>query len=133
MNLRILTAALVLSVSFGCASSEGTYSPGCIAYAGSTIRLNEGTFTWEKFSDEVIVGDDGEVINPFPGYPLHGRYRIDGQTLYMESDTGEVMDTLYFRKHARRNYLLTSKQRAAADETGVFDECALTLGGMSDN
>ena len=133
MNPRIITTALIASVSFGCATHEGTYSPGCMAYAGSTISLNDGQFTWEKFTDEVTVDDGGEVINPFPGYPLHGSYRIEGQTVYMESDAGEVMDNLYLREHDRRYYLLTSKQREVAEKTGNFDECALTLGGMSDN
>lgn len=133
MNFRIITTALIVSVSFGCATHEGIYSPGCIAYAGSTIRLSEGQFTWEKFTDEVSVDDDGAVINPFPGYPLHGSYRIDGQTVYMESDAGQVMDNLYLHEHGRRYYLLTSKQRDAAEKTGNFDECALTPGGMSDN
>ena len=133
MKLRIITTALIVSVAFGCATHEGTYSPGCIAYAGSTIRLGEGRFTWEKFTDEVAVDDDGAVINPFPGYPLHGSYRIGGQTIYMESDAGEVMDNLYLHELGRRYYLLTSKQRDAAEETGNFDECALILGGTTDN
>ena len=133
MKLRIITTALIVSVAFGCATHEGIYSPGCIAYAGSTIRLGEGQFTWEKFTDEVTVDDYGAVINPFPGYPLHGSYRIDGRTVYMESDTGEVMNKLYLHERGRRYYLLTSKQRDAAEKTGNFGECALTLGGTSDN
>lgn len=133
MKLRNITTALIVSLSFGCATHEGIYSPGCIAYAGSTISLSEGQFTWEKFTDEVSVDDDGAVTNPFPGYPLHGSYRIDGQTVYMESNAGEVLDNLYLREYSRRYYLLTSKQRDAAEESGNFDECALTLGGTSDN
>lgn len=133
MNLRIISTALIISVSFGCASPEGIYSPACIAYAGSTIRLSEGTFTWEKFTDQVIVDDDGRVSNPFPGYPLQGSYRIDGKTVYLQSDTGEAMENLYLHKRARRDYLLTSGQHDAVKETGDFDKCALTLGGMGDN
>ncbi len=133
MNQRLVTTALIASVAFGCATHDGAYSPGCIAYAGSTISLSEGQFTWEKFTDEVTVDDDGAVVNPFPGYPLHGSYRIDRQTVYMESDAGESMDNLYLREHGGRYYLLTSKQRDVAEETGNFDECALTVGGMSAN
>ena len=133
MNLRNITTALIISASFGCAYHEGIYSPGCIAFTGDTISLSEGRVTWQKFTDVVIVDDDGEVINPYPGYPLQGGYRIDGQTVYMESDTGEVMAKMFLREHDRRHYLLTSEQRDVAEETGYFDECALTLGGMSDN
>jgi len=43
------------------------------------------------------------------------------------------MDNLYLREHGGRYYLLTSKQRDVAEETGNFDECALTVGGMSAN
>lgn len=133
MNLRIITTLLVVSTSFGCAIHEGSYSPGCIAYAGNTISLSQGRFTWAKFSDEVIVDGGGEVINQFPGYPLQGSYRIDRQTVYMKSDAGEMMDNMYLHERGRRYYLLTSEQRDVAEETGYFDECALTLGGMGDN
>lgn len=133
MNPRIITTALIVSVSFGCATHDGIYSPGCIAYAGSTISLSEGQFTWEKYTDEVTVDDGGAVINPFPGYPLSGSYRIERQIVYMELDTGEVMDNMYLSEHGGSYYLLTSKQRDMAEETGNFDKCALTPGGMSDN
>ena len=89
MNPRITSIALTAALLFGCVSHEGTYSPDCIAYAGSNNRLGDGQFVWRKFTDSVVVDDAGEVVNQFPGYPMRGIYRIDGQTLYIESDEGE--------------------------------------------
>jgi hypothetical protein len=117
----------------GCKTLEGKYSPGCIAYAGSNIELSNGNFSWEKFTDAVVIDDAGNVVNQFPGYPLQGSYRIEGQTLRMESASGEALSIMYFLQHGDREYLLTVEQFEALGETGEFDECALVLGGYQDN
>jgi hypothetical protein len=72
MISRFVLSALVATLLSACVSHEGTYSPGCIAYVGSNITLSDGQFVWEKFTDEVVVNDDGEIVDQFPGYPLRG-------------------------------------------------------------
>ncbi len=113
----------------GCVSHEGTYSPDCIAYAGSNISLSDGQFVWEKFTDEVIVDDDGEIVNQFPGYPMRGSYRIEGQTVYMESDAGEPIDKMYLHRRDNRQYLLSADQFEAWEDTGMYADCELMLDG----
>ena len=110
MKTRTISTSLIAVLLFGCVSHEGTYSPDCIAYAGSNISLTDGQFVWEKFTDAVVVDDEGEIVNQFPGYPMGGGYRIDGQTLYMESDAGEAMDKMYLHRRDNRQYLLTAEQ-----------------------
>jgi len=117
----------------GCVSHEGTYSPDCIAYAGSNISLSDGQFVWEKFTDEVIVDDDGEIVNQFPGYPMRGSYRIEGQTVYMESDAGEPIDKMYLHRRDNRQYLLSADQFEAWEDTGMYADCALMLDGDPDD
>lgn len=112
---------------------EGTYSPDCMAYAGSNIEFIDGNFVWEKFTDAVVIDDAGNVVNQFPGYPLQGSYRVDGQTLHMESASGEVLSIMYILQRDNREYLLTFEQFETLGETGEFDECALVLGGYQDN
>ncbi len=58
MNARYMATILIACLLVGCVSHEGTYSPACIAYAGSKINLTDGQFVWEKFSDSVVVDDD---------------------------------------------------------------------------
>ncbi len=132
MKARYTATTLIACLLAGCVSHEGTYSPACIAYAGSTIRLSDGQFVWEKFTDAVIVNDDGEIVDQFPGYPLRGTYRIDGQTVTMESASGEAMENMYLHRHDDRYYLLTAKQSEALDKTGKYAACALMLGGRPD-
>ncbi len=133
MNARHTPTTLIVCLLAGCVSHEGTYSPACIAYAGSEIKLDNGQFVWEKFTDSVVVDNDGQIVNQFPGYPLHGAYRIDGQTVYMDSASGESMENMYFRRHDDRYYLLTAEQFEAWEKTGEYAECALMLGGSPDD
>ncbi len=133
MNPRIISTTLTAALLVGCVSHEGTYSPGCIAYAGSTISLSDGQFVWEKFTDSVVVDDDGEIINQFPGFPMRGRYRIDGQTLYMESNDGDSLEEMYLHRRDNRQYLLTAEQFEAWETTGKHADCALLLDGNPDD
>ena len=133
MNPRIISTTLTAALLVGCVSHEGTYSPGCIAYAGSSISLSDGQFVWEKFTDSVVVDDDGEIINQFPGFPMRGRYRIDGQTLYMESDDGDSLEEMYLHRRDNRQYLLTAEQFEAWETTGKHADCALLLDGNPDD
>ncbi len=130
---RIILCTLTAILLFGCVSHEGTYLPDCIAYAGSNIILDDGQFVWEKFTDSVVVDEDGEIVNQFPGYPMRGSYRIDGQTLYMESGAGETMDKMYLHRRDNRQYLLTAEQFEAWQTTGKHADCALMLDGNPDD
>ena len=133
MAIRIFAITLIAVFLSGCVAHEGTYSPDCIAYAGSNISLSDGQFIWEKFTDEVVVDDDGEIVNQFPSYPMQGNYRIDGQTLYMESDDGESMEEMYLHRRENRQYLLTAEQFEAWEKTGKYADCALMLGENADD
>lgn len=130
---RVVTTVLIAALSFGCVSHEGTYSPDCIAYAGSNVQLNDGEFVWEKFTDQVVVDDDGEVVNQFPGYPKRGTYRIDGQTVHLESNTGESLENMYLQRRDSRQYLLTAEQFEAWGKTSDYGDCTLMLGGNHDD
>jgi hypothetical protein len=127
MNKFIIAIAFLVTVLSGCLSHDGTYSPGCIAHAGSTITLTKNQFVWEKFTDEVVVDSNGEIVNQFPGYPLRGGYSIDGQTVHMESAAGEAMPPMYLHRHDSQQYLLTEDEFTALDNAGRPADCALRL------
>jgi hypothetical protein len=133
INVHHFSKMLFAVLLVGCVSHEGTYSPGCSAYAGSNITLSDGQFVWEKFTDEMVVNDGGEVIDQFPGYPMRGTYRINGQTVLMESEQGEQMESMYLNRQGDRNYLYTAKQFEVLEASGKGPECALMLGGNPDD
>jgi len=119
---------ILLTVLFaGCLSHNGTYLPGCVAYAGDKITLDDGQFIWEKFTDAVVVGDDGEVVNQFPGYPLQGTYRIDGQLVRMKTLSGESLQTMHLQDSDEQRYLLTAGEFASWEQSGKRSECTLQL------
>ena len=128
MNRRIAAITATCALLCSCISNEGTYSPGCIAFEGSIVQLSGGQFTWEKFTDQVIVDKDGNIVNQFPDYPKNGNYRIEGQTVYLETDSGEPMDNMYLHQHGSEHYLLTAKQHQAWEQSGNYADCVLTLG-----
>lgn len=127
MKPHIVIIALFAALLSGCVSHDGTYSPGCIAYAGSKITLSNGEFVWEKFTDEVVVNDAGETVDRFPGYPLRGTYRIYGQRVLMESSDGEAMEDMYLHRQGDNAYLYTSEQFEHLKSSGEPAECALKL------
>ena len=123
--ITILFAAAVLA---GCVSHDGTYAPSCVAFVGSQITLEDGNFVWEKFTDEVVVDDSGEVVERFPGYPLRGTYRINGQIVRMTKGDGTAMENMYLHRHEGERYLYTAEQFDKWQTTGASAECALVLG-----
>ena len=98
-----------------------------MAYAGNKITLGEGSFVWEKFTDAVVVDDDGNVANQFPGFPLQGRYEIDGQIVQMNTAAGDSLDKMYLQESSGQRYLLTEDELAAWEQSGKRDDCALRL------
>lgn len=122
----LISALLLSACSTGGPSLEGEYHPGCPSFAGNTIRLEGGNYVWEKFTDAVEIGPDGQIVNPFPGFPRRGRYRINGDALYLESENTDVRDTFYIRKHAGEYVLLTATELAAAEKSGLYGNCVLT-------
>ena len=120
---------LIATQLLACASHDVTYSPGCIAYEGSKISLGNGQFVWEKFTDSVAVDDAGNVKNPFPGYPLRGSYRIKGQVLSLDADSGRSLANMYLQEYRQRDYLLTAEEFETWERTGTVGACALVSGG----
>ena len=129
MSPRLIKMALIAALLFGCVSHDGTYLPECVAYEGSSIKLSDGQFVWERFTDSVVLDDAGNVVNQHPGYPLQGSYRIAGQTLYLETTVGKSLPEMYLQHHNKRHYLLTAQQFATWEQTGELAACALVLGG----
>ena len=133
MNCNRLTIGLFSVLLAGCASLDGSYWPGCPAFAGRNITLTGGRFVWDKFTDEVKLDDDGNFIDPFPGYPKRGSYRIDGTTVMMESDSGEAMPEIHWVRHDSRPYLLSAGQFTTWQETSTVEKCALTRHSDGEN
>jgi hypothetical protein len=120
-SILILAAAVMLS---GCKSLDGTYQPGCPAYAGDRIRLHAGEFEWDRFTDAVPVDAAGNRVDPFPDYPKKGNYRPQkGSLLLTFADGSEA--TLYLERQNGRVYLLTESQADAWGATRRWDDCAL--------
>ena len=129
MRARSFAIILISCLLAACISHEGTYSPSCIAFAGNTIELSDGQFVWEKFTDALVLDDDGNVVDQFPGYPMRGSYRIEGQTVHMVSVAGEALPDMHLHQREDGQYLLTTEQFEALEQTAEVAECALVLGG----
>ena len=131
MNMRMRSFAITLLALLlaACNSHEGLYSPDCIAFAGDKIELSNGQFVWDKFTDALIVDEDGNLVDQFPGYPMHGTYQIDGETVTFALASGEAPENMYLRQDGDRHYLLTTAQFEEWQSTGKYVECALIPGG----
>ena len=106
---------------------EGMFEPACIAYEGDRVSLSDGRFEWQRFTDAVAVDDDGNRIDPFPGYPKTGRFEQDGERLSWDTDDGSTLDERYLLEHRGRTYLLTWDQNEAVLDGEEMPACALVL------
>ena len=127
---RRSAAALLFTLLAGCTSIDGTYTPGCLSHAGNSITLKDGRFVWDKFTDQVLVNDREEVVDQFPGYPVRGRYRMEGDTLYFDSYTGETLPKMHLRRDGEKPLLLTEEQLKGWPHDRNLTRCALILGGL---
>ena len=125
MILRsFLLAGCALALS-GCKPYDGLYAPSCAAYSGSEIRLEDGRFFWSKFTDQVVMDEQGNTVDPFPGFPREGTYAVDGKTITLTPSSGEALDTLYLVSDGADVYLLTSAENAEFAAGGELPRCAL--------
>ena len=117
-----LGLSLVLA---GCASIDGVYLPACEAYSGSEIRLEAGRYRWSKFTDQVEIDEDGNKVDPFPGFPHEGNYSVSGKTVTLTPDSGEASSALHLHKQGGAVYLLTGTENGAVAAGGEVPRCAL--------
>jgi hypothetical protein len=125
--LKQRIAATLLCLLAGCASYDGTYSPDCIAFAGNRVTLDNGRFVWDKFTDQVLVNDAGEVVDMYPEYPMRGRYRMEGDTVHFESYIGEPLPVMHLHREDQKTYLLTDKQLESWQNPADRPRCPLLL------
>ena len=121
---RTILILLALALT-ACASNEGTFEPACIAYEGDRLNLAAGRFEWQRFTDERVVNESGDVVAPFPGFPKSGTYRVTDDKLELVTDEGVRLDDWFVIDHAGQRYLLDAKQHNTFVDTSELPECAL--------
>jgi len=130
MNLQSMTIAVLLIVALAACradSVEGRFLPACTAYAGDSLTLDGGRYTWDKFTDEVKVDADGNAIDQFPGYPRSGSFDIDNDRLVFAADDGNAPPFLRLARVDSRVFLLTTQEFSDWQSAGEIPACALVL------
>ncbi len=129
MNGRfVAAAACLLAASLGgCAASiDGVYRPDCPAFEGDVITLDAGEFVWDRFTDAVEIDSRGNRIDPFPDYPIYGRYSRDGKRLELAANDGRTLEPLHVhRESGSAAYLLTAGEHRRLVDSGRRNPCAL--------
>jgi hypothetical protein len=131
MKFKEPALLLLLAFTAGCAADTnvaGTYQPSCIAFEGNTIELSEGRFTWDKFTDEVRIDEDGNKVDPFPGFPVRGTYVVEDDVVRLTTDVGELAGEMHLVRRPDQVYLLTSEEFGSWQRDGEVPTCALLLG-----
>ena len=109
----------------GCSSIEGLYLPACTAYEGDEIQLTEGRFTWRRFTDQRTVDAQGQLVDPFPGYPKSGIYEYNDPVLILTPDSDSENVGFFLMEEKRGVFLLTGAEKQRYDIDGQIPECAL--------
>lgn len=129
MNGRFVTGTVCLLAASlgGCAASiDGIYRPDCPAFEGDVVTLEAGEFVWDRFTDAVEIDPRGNRIDPFPDYPIRGRYSRVGKRLELTADDGRALEPLFtHRERDSTTYLLTADEHRSLIESGLRKPCAL--------
>lgn len=129
MPRHLKTAVVILACLAGCKAVDGTYLPGCAAYAGDRIELRGDTFAWDKFTDAVEIDDAGNRVDAFPGYPKTGSFDIDGDRLVLRFDDGAETQVLHLQRSSGSLELLTDTQYVAWKKSNNYPDCVLARVG----
>lgn len=133
--LKILAPGIAALYLAACQtqSMDGHFAPSCSAYAGETLTINDGTFEWDKFTDEVVVDSAGNKADQFPQHPVTGTFSIDGQQLVFQSDAGIKPDVSHLVQSEENLYLLTDDELGQWSNDGSIPRCALVFQATSQN
>ena len=128
MTSRHVIVAIVAAALSGCAGTDGLYAPACATFEGEAIELDGGRFVVHRFTDTVEFDDDGSVINQFPGYPIHGKYEVEGNVLHMRADDGTEMPRRYLARVGSEKWLLSQSEYEEWTRDGSIGPCTLVRG-----
>jgi len=108
-------------------SIDGRYEPGCAAYAGDIVTLENGAFSWDRYTDAIRLDENDRPIDPFPGYPISGSYEVDGDRVTFDGGAESAPGPLFIRRTADGTvHLLSAEQIDDWDGTANSDACVLT-------
>ena len=127
MKQKLLISLGALVLVGACKDIDGNYFPACRAFAGDTIKIVGDTFVWDKFTDAVEVDDDGNTVDPYPGYPAEGSVSRDGHKLSFAAGGGIELPDMFMQQCDGRPYLLTADENREFDKTGKCGRCSLAL------
>ncbi len=117
-----LSMALVLGA---CANQDGLYEPRCIAYEGDRVSMLENRFEWQKFTDERAIDANGEIIDPFPGYPKVGSFESRMGRVEFRPDDGSAIDDHFIVEHLEDWYLMPQDEHQLFLTADELSSCAL--------
>lgn len=98
-----------------------------MALEGDKVVFVDGSFEWHKFTDERVLDDDGNVIDPFPGYPLTGRFKLRNSVVEFVTVEGAKPEDMHLFEDEMDVYLLTAEENAAAVAGEGLPACPLRL------
>ena len=117
-----IVGALLLSA---CAGHSGVYSPDCLAHEGDTIVLLDGRYEWRHFTDQIVIGDDGNPVDAPSGYPRYGVYSIAQDRVELSADTNGAVSNFTLMREDGGTYLLTGDEIEVYTRTGEMPDCVL--------
>ena len=125
MPISRLIVIVLAALMTGCANMDGKYVPSCTAFEGDRFDLRDGRFTWSRFTDERVVGDDGKEIDPFPDHPKQGSFKVTDKVLELTMDDGSDGLKYVPVRFGGDVYLLKPAENDAYVAGSPMPECAL--------
>lgn len=125
MHCRVVSLIAALLLLAACSTHSGVYSPNCLAHEGDTIVLAESRYEWRRFSDQIIIGDDGNPVDTASKFPQHGDYSISEDSVKFVADNSAEISHRTLMRADGDVFLLTRDEFSAMKSTGEVPDCAL--------
>ncbi len=122
--LRVFSLSICLVLG-ACASQDGLYEPRCIAYEGDRVSLSEERFEWHKFTDQREIDKQGEIIDPFPGYPKAGTFENHAGRIAFHPDDGSIIADHFVVEYLDEWFLMPQTEHQQFLIENEISSCAL--------
>ncbi len=122
---RVLALALAGLFLSGCRDQTVIFEPACIAFSGDRITITADQYIWDRFTDARSVGDDGQLVDPYPDYPKTGPVVRAGKQLTFADGAGATIAIFHIHEQDGIRYLLRDEEYKRVASGGALAECAL--------
>jgi len=89
------------------------------------VSLSDSRFEWHKFTDQREINEQGEIIDPFPGFPKSGAFADRDGRIEFQPDDGSIIADHFVVEHLDDWFLMSQNEHQRFLTENQISNCAL--------